>query len=164
MGADETNPDGLSAAEDRAALGHDRAENDDYEAAITSLEEAITLFEKAASDAEAEWERRTEEAKLAADGQKAAADEVKAGNAAKPEYAEANRYYENAAGARRARDYRKAIGEYGLAASQFAAAAQIASDKRDAAAAVLQAAEKKIAESDDLASEVEQTLLSEGDD
>jgi colicin import membrane protein len=163
-GAEETNPDGLAQAEDSAAHGFETAENGDYEAALTRLEEAIALFEKAAQDAAAEWEKRVEEAKLAADKQKAAADEVKAGNAAKPEYAEADSAYQNAGQAQRAKDYREAITGYENAARQFAVAAQIAADKRDAAAAVLLAAEKKIAESDELAIEVEQALLNEGDD
>ena len=163
-GAEEANPEGLAAAEDSAMRGFDNAENGDYEAAITGLEEAIALFEKAARDAADEWERRVGEAKLAADEQKAAADEVKAGNAAKPEYAEANNAYRDAGQAQGVKDYRGAITGYENAAHQFAVAAQIAIDRRVAAAAVLQAAEKKIAESDELAVEVEQALLSEGED
>jgi hypothetical protein len=163
-GAEETNPDGLADAENSAAHGFETAENGDYEAAITSLEEAIALFEKAAQDAAVEWERRVEEAKLAADKQKSAADEVKAENAAKTEYAGADNAYRNAGQAQRAKDYREAITEYENAARQFTVAAQIAADRRDAAAAVLLAAEKKIAESDELALEVEQALLSEGED
>jgi hypothetical protein len=160
-GAEEINPDGLAAADNSAALGYELADNGDYEAAVTNLEEAVALFQKAAQDAAAEWERRVGEAKLAADRQKAAADEAKAGNAAKTEYAGANDAYRNAERAQRAGTYREAIAGYEDAAQQFAVAAKVAVERRDAAAAVLLAAEKKIAESDELAAEVEQALLDE---
>jgi hypothetical protein len=162
VSADEVNPDEFAEAENRADAGYAGADNGDYDAANTSLEEAVVLYEKAAQSAVAEWERRVSEAKLAADQQKTVADGEKAGNAAKLEYAEAEGFYQNAGHALTAKDYRTAITDYDAAARQFALAAGIAADKRAAAAAALLAAEKKVTESDELAAEVEQTLLDEG--
>jgi hypothetical protein len=165
-GADETNPEGLSSAENTAAEGYASAQDGDYEAGITKLEEAIALFEKAAQDAVTEWEKQTAQAKRGADEQKAAADEVKAGNSAKTEYLAGSKSYENAQRATSAKDYRKAITEYEAAAGQFAQAAQIGAEKRDAAAAALRAAEKRVAESgevaEEAAEEIERSLLDEG--
>jgi hypothetical protein len=162
VNADEVSPDEFAAAENSASTGYADADNGDYDGANANLEEAVVLYEKAAQNAAAEWERRVAQAKQAADQQKTVADEEKAGVAAKVEYSEADQYYQNATRALAAKDYRTAIAYYDNAASQFSLAAEIAAGKRTAAAAALLAAEKKVTESDELAAEVEQTLLDEG--
>jgi colicin import membrane protein len=160
--ADEVNPDEFMAAENSADAGFTDADNGDYDGANTNLEQAVVLYEQAAQNAAAEWNRRIALAKQEADQQKTVADGEKAGNAAKTEYLDADRSYQNAARAQTRKDYRTAIAEYEAAARQFALAAEIAATKRAAAAAALLAAENKVAESDELAAEIEQTLIDEG--
>jgi hypothetical protein len=161
-GAEEAAPEEFASAENSTGLASDNARDNDYETAIQNLEEAIILFDQAGKNAIAEWENRIAQAKQTATGQKAAADEVKAGNAAKPEYLEAERLYQAGEHAAAAKDYRNAIAQYESAAQKFGEAAQIAADKRAAAAAALLAAEKKVAESDAIAADVEQTLIETG--
>jgi hypothetical protein len=160
--ADEVNPDEFTAAENIAGAGYADADNGDYDGANTNLEQAAVLYEQAAQNAAAEWNRRIALAKQEADQQKTVADGEKAGNAAKAEYLDADRSYQSAARAQTRKDYRTAIVEYDDAARQFALAAVIAASKRTAAAAALLAAENKVAESDELAAEIEQTLIDEG--
>ena len=129
-----------------AAFGKDNAK------AKTAFQQAISGYQQVLDGG---FPALVAERKQSADEAKAEADEVKAGVAVKADYNAAQRLYNQAAAAEKAKDYPKSLELYEQSRAGFAASAQKTRELKARAEASIEAVQEELATAEEQAAEAE---------
>ena len=150
-------PENFNKADESGLAAVEAYEAENIEAAQEQAEEAGLRYNLVLNTA---WAAHVAERRLAADGERQKALDLKANVAVKAEFDAALAIYNQAASSVQAENYTEAVSLYGQSEAQFMAVGKTAEEKRREAEQAIQEAEQKILESEENAKKAE--LILEG--
>lgn len=151
FGLDEYEPEAFQKAEASFKEG-EAAYDKDNAKSKAAFQDAIAGYQQVLDGG---FPALISERKKSADAAKADADSVKAGVAVKSDYGAAQRLYDQAAAAAKAKDYAKALDLYEQSRARFAAAAQTTRQLRAKAEASIKEVKDELATAEEQAAEAE---------